>query len=157
MAIIAAPGMPELQDFRFGWGGNRGISVDWLVSEVLFHLRATRTNMCILEDVCGSSSEPDLAAGAAGPAWFHQDRVFWPITQNMATIELIKKAFDWGLVGRPALIAFCSEPRSTQDLAHTLEVPETLLEELANSTVRLVTDIFDEEGYLEWGTKQGCS
>jgi hypothetical protein len=149
LRVICAGGKPELQDYRYGWGGKASIANDWLVSEVLQHLLADELNMCILEDICRRASDPKLMTGADGPAWSHQDRVFWPITQNKATSELIEKALRWGLIGRVYVIAFCGEPKSMPCLRDSTEISESALTEIGKSTTRLVTDIFDQEGYLD--------
>ena len=123
---------------------------DWLASEILGHLTARAINICIVEDICSSPSDPGLDTGAAGPAWFYKNRVLWPITQDMARPETIDKALGWGVVGWPEIIAFCTAPPLIPDLGTGSELPEASLQHLAESTIRLVTDIFDGEAFLVW-------
>ena len=153
--IVGDAGKPESQDFRHGWGGRSSVATSWLVSEVLAHLRAGVANLCVIDDTTSRPSDPRLAAGTARPAWFFRGNVLWPITQDMAGAGLIASALTWGLVGRPEVVAFCSGLRPVQGPTTHTEISESLLQEIGRSTVRLATDIFDEEALLVWSGARG--
>jgi hypothetical protein len=147
---VCSPGKPGQQDYRYGWGGQSSVPTEWLASEILSHLQSHDENLCLVEDVCAMPLDPRLAVGAPGPALFYDDHVLWPITQRMASIAVITRALEWGNVGRPTAIAFCSGTQPADSVTKPLELHQSVLEEYISSTVALATDVFDEEGLLIW-------
>jgi hypothetical protein len=150
MQIVCAPGKPPHQDYRYGWGASLSIATDWVIAEIARFLHADKVNTCIIEDPCGEPSDPGLTSGAAGPVWFYQNHVLWPITRSMAKPPVIRKSLEWGLAGKPHIIGFFQSPGYAQEVSSGPIISNELLIEITDSMRRLVTDVFDGEGYLVW-------
>ena len=147
--FVGSPGKPENYLYDYGWGGSAAESLKWLVSETVSYLLANDTHLCLIQDICRRRCDPGIQRRAPGPHWFHGDKVFWPISQEIARNDLIETALKWGAIGRPQLIVFCRRPKSKAYNSGD-EISETALEEIGSSTVRVVTDVFDQEAYLVW-------
>ena len=96
---VASPGKPDNQNYRYGWGSTSAESLDWLVSEIVAYLLEENGTLCIIEDICQRRSDPDLTSGAPGPIWYCRDRVFWPITREMADSDVVRRALAWEPLG----------------------------------------------------------
>src|SRR5260370_21528627 len=133
LEVVCSQGLPQRQDYRYGWGANASVATDWLVTEIAAYLNAHNNNLGIIEDPGGERADARITQGATGPAWFYGDRVLWPITQAMANADLVRKALEWADVGIPQIIAFAKVRRSFQDLTKGLEVSEDILWEIGTS------------------------
>jgi hypothetical protein len=148
--VVCAPGMPNGQDYRYGWGGRAAIAADWLIGAIETFLNEDDAGLVIIEDPCRAPSDPGFNKGAVGPAWCHNGRVFWPITHEMAAPDLIGKTLRWGLSGKLEIILFCRLRVSHEEAPNLRTINEDMLRRLTTSVTRVVIGIFDGEGYMVW-------
>ena len=151
--IVCSPGLPPGQEYRFGWLGHRSDAEEWLFAEICRHLEARAGNLVVIEDPCGHPSDPGLTSGAVSPPWFYRERVLWPITVEYANVASLGKIFAWGdtwcaRTNRVFPPLGCGASASTDHV-----VSDELLRDIGSSMTRLVTDVFDGEGYLVWERK----
>src|ERR1051325_1553818 len=108
--LVASCDMPESSDFRRGYGASGQAAEDWLVAEIVEHLRADSRNLAIVEDASGRPTDAGLADGAVGPHWVIHDRVLWPITQDMIDPALVRQTLLWAFSGALQVVAFGTHP-----------------------------------------------
>jgi hypothetical protein len=153
LEIVCSPRAPHGQDLRFGFGGRRCDATTWLADEIAAYLRANTLAICMVEDPCARRSDTKLFAQAAGVARFYRDRVLWMIGHDMADSGVVQNALRWYLSGRPEIVAFAKGLTPLSQSAGHSAISRPELRRIARSIVRVVTDIFDEEGYLVWNRR----
>ena len=152
--LVSSCVLPENSDFRRGYGANGQAAEDWLVSEIVEHLQADSRNLAIVEDVSGRPTDAGIADGAAGSCWVFQDRVLWPITQDMIDPALVRQAWLWALSGSRQVVAFGRYP-GLKHLAKDALVSEEFMHRLGDEITQLAVDAFDGEAFLVWRRKRG--
>jgi hypothetical protein len=145
--VVCPPGLPTKQPYRYGWGVRAAVADEWLIAEILSYIKTDESNFVLIEDFCGSPSDPKLTDGAAGPVFFYENKVLWPITQAMATNELVSKAKNWA-VGQLTCFCRCSVP--LWRISANISLSEESLLDICSSITQLALEVFDGEGLLFW-------
>jgi hypothetical protein len=154
VTLITASEPPAGQDFFSGWGG--ASCSDWLIEEVIRYLKRTPNGLVLFEDPVSSPSDPYLATHEHPPYWCYGDRVYWPVLAAGANYHTAEQAMAWS-AGMRVIVAFSRLPREIPLSSGPLVFSDQALQEVASSLTRLVTDVFDWEGYMVWQRRDGCA
>jgi hypothetical protein len=149
ITLVTASEPPPGQDFSSGWGGKRTPCEQWLVTEIIRYLRDTPKSLVLLEDIVSSPSDPNLTAREHPPFWCYNNTVYWPISQAGADPHTVEQAMAWA-VARRELVAFTKLPIDLPAPSGALSLSGEVFRQIVSSITRLVTDVFDWEGYMVW-------
>ncbi len=151
--VVTASVPPAGQLFDSGWGGRSGPCDDWVVHTIVEFLRTNHDGLVLFDDVVTSPTDQFLDKRPHPPYWYHDERVFWPVTNKAANFNDVEQVMAWG-VSRHAIINFCIPPAGIQILNTTMKLSPDILNAIAASTTSLITSVYDGEGYMVWHREQ---
>ena len=140
---------PVGHDFFTGWGGQARPCDDWLIQETLDYLRNDSDAVVLFEDVVSSPSDPYLCRHPHPVYWQYHNRILWPVVTSSADYHSVEQAMAWSASIR-TIVIFSRLPSDFSFPIGSQELPDRVFQHIATSIVRLMTDIFDGEGYMVW-------
>lgn len=146
--IFSGSGLPSHYNFRMGWHGSLKEATATLVDDLECYLDTSSERVCLLEDPSASPRDQNLLQGPPGPAWFDEDRVYWPIQKTERRRGSIEDILAWGASGAVIVIGYCGHLPAV-DATSSRPVERAWLRQVGNSLDSLVTDIFDQEAYVK--------
>jgi hypothetical protein len=148
ISIITALSPPPQRAFDSGIGGGAGIT-DWLIQDVISYLQSTPDGIVLFEDFNSSPSGLYLNTHKHPPFWHYKGRLFWPVLPDRISYEDVEEPKSWA-ASRRELIFFTTLPRNLLPGYETHELSIEVFGSMASSVKKIVTDIYDGEGFLEW-------
>lgn len=146
--LVTTSEPPRELDFLVSWGGNTIPPTNWLVQEIILHLSISSNSLVLLEDSNSSPNDPYLRTQEHPPIWSYQNTIYWPILKAEAP-DKVEQVMAWA-AGWRELITFTKRPTCWTAQLESVVLPEKAIQQMASSTTRLVTDVFDGEGFLVW-------
>jgi hypothetical protein len=147
--LVTASDPPPTQDWASGWGAKATLGEDWLIAEVLQYLQSNANGVVLFEDLVSLPGDPGLGSDKCPPLWVFEKRIFWPVLADGADYATVEKALAWSAAFRK-IIGFATLPSRSSPTLETKVLSESVFRPLASSITRLVTDIFDGEGFMVW-------
>ncbi len=152
IATVTASEPPHEQRFASSFGGKVEPCKTWLIQEVISYLQNVPNAAVLFEDPVSLPSDTVLASREHPPFWHHKDRVFWPVLPFQANHYNVEQAMSWA-AGMREIAFFCLVP---ENLLRSLELrllSDEDITSIASTITRIVTDVFDGEGYIVWNRR----
>lgn len=131
------------------WGGRSGPCEEWLVDEATGYTEASMDAIVLFEDMTSSPSDPYLVERKHPDFWIYGGKLFWPASARFGGGEHIEAALSWSASRRitawfTTVLAELLPPHGFPRLS------EESFSFLASHVSRLVTTVFDGEGFIVW-------
>ena len=149
LELVCGSTPPPSQDYSSGWGADGTLTTPWLTRQILDCLEHSPDSLVLLEDISSSPSDTFLTTRTHPPYLSFNGRVFWPIFDSIANADSIEKIRSWCAAFREIVI-FTKFPVQLSRPLETSMLFEKAFESIAFTTSRIITDVFDGEGYLDW-------
>lgn len=149
LELVCGSTPPPNQDYSLGWGQDGTLTTSWLNRQILDDLDHSPDSLVLLEDISSSPSDTFLTTRSHPPYLSFNGRVFWPIFDSISNADTVESAQSWCAAFRKIII-FTEFPIQLSRPLETSMLDEEAFESIASTTTRIVTDIFDGEGYLDW-------
>lgn len=150
VATHLPPGAPIERIKEFQWGGVSSTiaTYDHAADFIVEHLQSSDRAYAIFEEVLGRANHPYMQSETR--LWFcYGVEIYFfhsSHAENLDTVGLsVRKAG-----GRPGIIMLTFLPEDESHLVSHQTVTEVLLTKLAERTVHILTDAYDDEAWLIW-------
>jgi hypothetical protein len=151
VTLVTATEPPPGQDFFSGWGSSS--CGQWLIEEIVRYQQDTPDSLVLFEDIVSRPSDSYLKNHQHPPFWCYGERVFWPVLPGEANRHSAQQAMAWS-AGMRTIAIFSRLPAGFPLPTGTLVLSGEAVEQIASSLSRLVTDVFDGEGFVDWRRRQ---
>jgi len=121
----------------------------WLAERVMSYLCHGPTALVLFEDPISSPNDEFLNRQKHPPFWHHNGRIFWPVTTRVADYDYVERAMA-SVAGFRQIALFVESPFVADATLETRSLSPEEFEFIALSLRRIITDVYDQEGYLEW-------
>ncbi|AGA24791.1 hypothetical protein Sinac_0349 [Singulisphaera acidiphila DSM 18658] len=145
--IFSSAQVSESHAFGDDIGGRASECTEWLVDTVVAFLKSEMLPIVLVKDFVGSPSDPVFIKDIPDLFWTHNDKLYWPITKDMANVKTCRDILSWS-AGGPVVVFLCS-PVDLSDLPanqRRLSLSESQANRFRNSVRHVILDIFDSEG-----------
>jgi hypothetical protein len=147
--IVAARGPVPGSKWDSGIGGDAGPVREWLIQESISYLARDAERAVLFVDLVSSPSDPKPAHRDRPPFWHHRGEVFWPVVAASSRHCDVARAMAWN-AGFRQMAWFSRIPLPLVPIAETVALSESEFSLMVSSVERIITDVFDGEGYLDW-------